>query len=72
MRKLGSIIQDLENLTEELVMDHDAQLGDILAIVRNYTTVHYPGSIEEYEDGSNPIYLYGHRDLIIDQIKRIK
>lgn len=64
IRPLGEIIQDLEDLTEEMVMDHDMQLGDILALVNNYVTVHYPGAIEEYEDGSHPIYFYGCKELL--------
>lgn len=72
MRKLGDIIQDLEDLTEELVMDHDLQMGDILALVLNYIRVHYPGAIEEYEDGTNPVYLYMHRDTIKDIGRKLK
>lgn len=59
MRPLGDIISDLENLTEEMVDDHDMQWGDILAIVHNYLRVHRPDAQEEYEEGTNPLYYYG-------------
>lgn len=64
MRALGDIISDMEDLVFEMVDDHDMQRGDILAIVKNYIDVHCPESIEEYEDGSNPVYFYGPIDSI--------
>jgi len=64
MRKVGDIISDLENLCEELIVQHDLQRGDVLGIVYNYLTVHYPVSIEEYLDGSNPIYYYGPKETL--------
>lgn len=59
MRKLGDVISDLENLTEEMVEDHDLQWGDILAVVHNYLRVHRPDTQEECVDGGNPYYYYG-------------
>ena len=58
LRPVGDILLDLEVLLEELV-DQGLQLGDILALVNTWTTVHAPEAIEEYLDGSHPIFHYG-------------
>jgi hypothetical protein len=61
---MGDIMFDIESVVSEMVDDHDLQRGDILALVLNYIDVHYPTAIEEYEDGTNPVYIYGHKDTI--------
>lgn len=66
MRKLGDLIFDLEDLVTEMVEDHDLQRGDILALVKNYIDVHFPESVEVYEDdNSSPIYFYGPRETLV-------
>ncbi len=72
MRALGDIISDIEITMSELVEDHDMQRGDILALMSNYINVHYPESIEEYEDNTNPIFVYGHKYLIKKIAKGLK
>lgn len=70
MRKLGDIISDLEELTTEMVEDHDMQRGDILAIVKSYIDVHLPGAIEVYEeDNSSPLYFYAPVETIIAELE---
>lgn len=58
MRKLGTILLDIEPLLLELV-DHDLQHGDILNLVRGYLEIHAPGAVETYDDGTNPAFYYG-------------
>lgn len=59
MRPLGNITLDLEPLLLELAEDHDLQKGEILGLICSWIDVHYPGAIEEYNEGGNPIYYYG-------------
>ena len=63
MRPLGDITLDMEVLLNEIIDDHDLQLGEILALIKVWVEIHAPGAIEEYEDGSNPVYYYGHKEL---------
>lgn len=63
MRKVGNITLDLEPLLDELV-NHELQRGEILSLIDNYLTVHQPDCMEQYEDGSHPVYVYGHIDYI--------
>ena len=60
LRKLGNVLLDLEPLLDELVDGHELQMGDILALVRSHLLIHNPGCVEEFLDGSEPIYIYGH------------
>lgn len=61
---------DIERATFELedvlikLSDLGLQKGEILALVNNYIDVHLPGCIEEYEDGTSPIYFYGAPERI--------
>ena len=59
IRPLGNITQDLENLVEEMVDDHELQWGEILNLVYGYLVIHRPDAQEEYMDGSNPDFYYG-------------
>ena len=61
-RRLGDITADLETLLEETIDDHDLQTGEILALVYNWIRVHRPSAVEEYLDGSNPVFFYGPKD----------
>lgn len=62
LRKLGDILLDLEPLLDELAEGHGAQMSDILALVKMHLEVHNPGCIEEFLDGTKPIWYYGHAD----------
>jgi hypothetical protein len=59
-RKLGEILLEMEPLILEAMETHDLQYSDFLGIIYNYLTVHYPGGMEEYEDGSRPEFYYGY------------
>ena len=59
MKTLGDLMFQVEDLVEQFVDVHDMQRGEIMALIDNYIVTHYPGAIEEYEDGSSPIYFYG-------------
>lgn len=63
MRPLGDITLDMEELLEELVDDHDLQMGEVLALVKAWLEIHRPDCIEVYEDGTNPYYFYGDKDV---------
>lgn len=62
MRKMGDVTLDLEAILEEMVDEHDLQMGEVLALVKTWLEIHRPSCIEEYEDGSRPSYYYGFKE----------
>lgn len=60
MRKLGVVLLDLEPLLDEMAEQHELQLSDILALIKMHLEVHNPGCIEEFLDGTKPLFFYGH------------
>lgn len=72
IRALGDITSDLEPLLLEMVSDHDLQHGEILNIIRGYLEIHCPGSKEQYTDGTQPIFFYGHEEAHNERRKRSK
>ncbi len=62
VRPFGEVLLDLEIVIEEMTGNHDVQLGDILNLVRGYIEVHTPDAIEEYLDGTNPVFYYGPKE----------
>lgn len=62
LRKVGDVLLELEPLLDELAEKHELQLGDILALVKHQLEMHNPGCIEEFSDGTKPVYFYGHKD----------
>lgn len=64
IRPLGDITFDLEDVITEMIEDHELQHGEVMAIVLNYMKVHFPESQEEYEDGTSPVYYYGHKKYV--------
>ena len=64
MRPLGDITLEIEPLIEEMVDEHDLQMGEILALVKIWIEIHRPQAIEQYEDNTNPVFKYGHKDEI--------
>ena len=61
IRPLGEITGELEHLLDELYIHHDMQFHEVLGILYLTTKTHYPGAIEEYKDGSNPVLYYGKK-----------
>lgn len=59
MRPLGDVSLDLEKVLEEMVDQHDLQMGEILNLVRGWLEIHRPDSREQYLDNSSPIFYYG-------------
>ncbi len=62
IRPMGHLTSDLEDLLEEMIDSHDLQTGEILALVFNWIRVHRPSAIEEYDDGSSPVFKYGPQE----------
>lgn len=62
LRPLGEITSDLEPLLLEMAIDHDLQHGEILNILRGYLEIHVDGQKEQYTDGTQPIFYYGHKE----------
>lgn len=69
LRKLGDIMLDMEPLLEELVDSQDLQKGEILALIDWWVNIHRPEAIEQYMDGSNPIF-YADKEVIVTLNKR--
>lgn len=63
LRPLGAISNELEPILEEMVVDHELQVHEILAIIKGYLECHYPESIEQYLDGTHPILWYTHKEV---------
>lgn len=59
IRPMGKILLDLETILDEICIDHDLQLGDILALIKSHIDIHLPDAVECYVDGGNPEYYYG-------------
>lgn len=70
MRPMGKILLDMELLLDELVIDHDLQMGDVLALIKNHLDVHNPDCIECYTEGGNPIYYYGPEEGLYGKRKK--
>ena len=60
MKPVGELTCELEDILEQLVDDHDLQHGEILYLVKAWLDIHRPGAIEKYNDGSYPVFHYGH------------
>ena len=63
IRPLGKILLDAELLINEAIDSHDIQLGDLLALVKSHCEIHRQDCIEEYTDGTKPVFYYGHKDF---------
>lgn len=72
IRALGDVTCDLEPLLLEMVTDHDLQHGEILNIIRGYLEIHCMASKEQYTDGTQPIFFYGHQEAFNERRKRPK
>jgi hypothetical protein len=59
VRKMGDVLLDHENVLMEMAHDHGLQMGEILALTHQWVLIHYPSAVEEYEDGSSPVFFYG-------------
>lgn len=62
MRPYGQITDELEELLLEMYDEHEMQLGEVLHAVLGWTMIHYPGAVEEFEDGTKPTFYYGHEE----------
>jgi hypothetical protein len=62
LRPLGDVLLDMELLLDEMLIHHDLQHGDVLALIYSHMQVHNPKQKEEYEDGTHPIYYYGPKE----------
>jgi hypothetical protein len=62
LRKMGDILLDMEPLLDELVDVHEIQRGDLLALIFHQVTMHNPSCVEEFADGTSPVWFYGHQD----------
>lgn len=62
LRKMGDIMLDLETVLEEMVDQQELQKYEILHLVSGWIDAHRPDAIEEYEDGTHPVFYYGPKD----------
>ena len=72
IRPMSDIMFDVEDIVTEMIETHDLQHGEVLSLVKGYLDVHFPESIEEYEDGSNPVYYYGHKKSAKKILSKLK
>lgn len=64
LRPLGEVTHDLEKILFEMCHDHQMQEFEIMGITNHWIRTHYPSAIPVYEeDGTHPIYFYGHEWL---------
>jgi hypothetical protein len=74
MKRMGDVMFDIEEVIgKQMIEKHDLQKGEALSLINDYIDVHYPGAIEEYQDGTNPIYFYGPLETFVKlHSKRIR
>jgi hypothetical protein len=70
LRPVIDILLDLEDIIDELCLDHGLQKGDVLSNVNTHVDVHLPDFVEEYLDGSHPVFYYGPREGIYGKRKK--
>lgn len=70
LRKLGDITLDLEPLLSEMAVDHEMQIGEIMAVIHAHLIIHHPGAREEYDAGGHPIYYYGCSEFAPPRAKK--
>jgi hypothetical protein len=58
IRPLGHTLLELEILLDEMVVTHELQWGDVLALVHLHLQVHLPQGQEEFEEGGHPKFVY--------------
>lgn len=63
LRKMGDIMFDVEDIIQEMVYEHGMQAYEIMGLIYSYIQSHAPEAIEEYEDGTNPVYFYGPKEI---------
>lgn len=66
LRPLGEILLDIEPLYLELMLGHKLQYSDLYGILNQYNKTHGLDEVclEQYTDGTTPIFYYGHKDNI--------
>ena len=65
-------MDDLEAVLHELYIDHDLQHGNVIAIVDDFSKVHFPEHLEVYDaDDSNPVMLRGHKSDVKKWAKKL-
>lgn len=65
MMKMGDVMHEIERIVGvQMIEKHDLQKGEVLALISKYIDIHYPGAVEEYEDGSHPVEYYGPKEGI--------
>ena len=69
---MGDVMHEFEAVIDKMAKTHDLQKGEVLALVSRYMDIHYPGSVEQYKDGTTPFEFYGHIDLARRKLKRVK
>lgn len=63
LRPLGDILLDIEPYILEMA-DHNLQHSDFYGLLFAYLEMHLPSLKEEYDDGTRPVFYYGHKDSI--------
>lgn len=71
-RPYGQILLDLEVLYNEALEDHDVQLGDLMYGLYGWAQVHTISKEVYVEDGSSPVFYYGHKEGLIKLAQRAK
>ncbi len=71
-RIISDVLLDLEPLLFELTEEQGLQMGEMLALVKCWIEIHYPDAIEEYQNGTHPIYYYGPKENMLAFAKKLK
>lgn len=71
IRPLGKILLDIEPYILEMA-DHELQWSDFHGLLHLYLKTHLPFHKEEYTDGTEPEFFYGHVDALMDHSEKIK
>lgn len=64
LRPLGHITDELEVLFFELYQQHEIQMHEFIGMHIQWAKMHCPECIESFEDGTEPVLKYGHKDEV--------
>jgi hypothetical protein len=69
MRRAGDVMFKIQDGCDELCGEHDMQKHEVLSLVSTHIDNHWPGAIEEYQDGTSPISFYGPLETFVKLYK---
>lgn len=67
--KMGDIMHELEAVVDKMILQHDLQRHEVLALVNKHIEFHHPNATEEFKDGTRPFVYIGHINGVKNALK---